>query len=91
MVLLECAEGSLSMGRVENFRWHAERPGESPTVDLIINAERKGWVTLHEILDEADDRVIVRPSLTSVGQRRIAELNQAGVQPARAVDADDHL
>ena len=91
MILLECAEDSFPMGRVENFKYQAERPGMSPVVDLVCGFERNGWVTLNEVLDPADDRVIMRPRLTPAGQQRIAELDRAGVEPAKAVDADDDL
>lgn len=91
MILLECAEDSCLMGRVDDFKWQAERPGKSPIVDLLSKYEKQGWVTLHEVLDPADDRMIMRARLTSAGQHRIAELNRAGVQPSQAVDADDDV
>jgi hypothetical protein len=91
MILLECAEDAFPMGRVENFKWHAERPGNSDTVDLLCGFERNGWVTLHEVEDPDDGRVIMRPRLAPSGQKRIQELTDAGVEPSRAVDADDEV
>lgn len=89
MVLLECADDAFPMGRVEDFRWHAERPGGSPYVDFIRDCEQRGWVTLHEVHDPASGRMIMRPRLTSSGNARIGELTAAGVLPSEAVDADD--
>lgn len=91
MILLECAEDSFPVGRVADFEWHAKRPGQSSTVDLICGCQEQGWVTLHEVLDQVDGRMLMRARLTPAGQHRIAQLSRAGVQPSQAVDADDYI
>jgi hypothetical protein len=90
MILLECAEDSFPMGRAEDFRFHASRPGASPYVDLICTFEKNGWVTLHEVVDEAGCPCDHAAKAHAGGTARISELNREGVQPAKAVDADGY-
>ena len=89
MILLECAEDALPSGRAVDFKAQAAKPGSSPTYDYLSYAAQQGWVTLDEVPDPDDGRTLMRPRLAPGGQRRIAELNATGVQPERAVDADD--
>jgi len=89
MILLECAEDTFPSGRAADFKWHLKHPGSSPTDDYLSHAAQQGWVTLDEVRDPDDGRILMRPRLAPGGQRCVAELNAAGVQPARAVDADD--
>ena len=89
MILLECAEDAMPSGRAVDFKAQAAKPGSSPTYDYLSYAAQQGWVTLDEVLDPDNGRTVMRPRLAPAGQRRIAELNAAGVQPERPVDADD--
>lgn len=86
MILLECAEDAFPMGRAADF---SGRPSGQDR-RLVTRCERQGWVRLDEVRHAPDGRIVMRPRLTPDGHRRIAELNQSGVQPSRAMDADDH-
>jgi hypothetical protein len=91
MVLLECAEGAWTMGRVEDFLWHAEQPGKDAFVEFIVDCERRGWVTFEQVHDPDTGRLNMHAQLTRDGNGRLAELNAAGVKPSKAVDADDDV
>lgn len=85
MLLLECAEDAFPMGRAADFRWHATRPGSSEFVDAVIMFEANGWVTLEEVRDPEDERLIMRAKLAPAGHQRIAEFVAAGVEPSEGV------
>jgi hypothetical protein len=86
MVLLECAEDAFPMGRAEDFRWHASRPGSSEFVDAVVMFEANGWVTLEEVRSPDDARLIMGARLAPAGHKRIAELVAAGIEPSQGVD-----
>ncbi len=88
-LLLQCSGRGFSLGEPADFYWHLERPGSSMTADTIGRFRDQGWVTLHEVVDPDDGRTILHAVRTPAANSRIGELNDLGVKPSRAVDADD--
>jgi hypothetical protein len=81
-VLMECSEGPFGLGAPEDYRWHAGRPGQSATTDLVLNLEQLGYLTVAEVWDAQGHRVQIQAEITAAGRRRIAELVRDGVKPA---------
>jgi hypothetical protein len=79
---MECAESAFGLGRPEDYRWHAEHPGESPTNDLVHELEGRGCLVVVEGFDEETQRVVARAEITKDGRRRMNKLVAEGVQPS---------
>lgn len=81
-ILMEAAEDDFSLGRWEDFQWHRQRPGESPTTDLVVEYEKRDWIEVVAAVDTyGTGRVLARARITPAGRRRMDELLRRGVEP----------
>jgi hypothetical protein len=81
-VLMECAESPFGLGAPADYRWHVDRPGESPTIDLVRHLENKGCITVSEGRDPQGGRMQVHAEITPTGRKRMDELVRDGIQPS---------
>jgi hypothetical protein len=81
-VLMEAAEDDFPMGRWDDFQWHRERPGASPTVDIVARYEQVGWIEVVPVKDTyGTGRMLARARITPSGRKRMDELLRSGVEP----------
>lgn len=80
---MEGGESPFELGRAEDHRWHAERPGESPATDLVLELARRGCLVIVERFDEKSQRLLAVAEITQDGRKRIDELIREGVKPSK--------
>ncbi len=85
-VLMECAEDAFGLGRMEDFKWQAARPGSSPTNAVILALIDRGHLEVVERIESGTGRRNANAVITPEGRRRMGQLIAAGVEPDEGCD-----
>jgi hypothetical protein len=88
-ILMEAAEDDFPMGGWVDFEWHRSHPGGSPTTDLVLDFERRGWVEIVQVNDTyGSNRKLARARITADGRKLMDQLLREGVQPEDPAEHD---
>lgn len=92
LLLLEmCVKGNFGLGKTADYEWNRAQPGGSPTLDAIVELERRELVSIESRAPESGQRMETYATITRRGRRRIATLVKNGVVASRHPFPDDEL
>jgi hypothetical protein len=86
MILMECHEDAFGLGRIEDCQWNLAQDDLSDVYAVVKRLADRGDIEIVEREEAGSGRRNAHGVATAAGRRRMAELIDAGIEPAPGVD-----